>query len=67
MTDFTSSATCVAPARRKIGLMGYISLYRQRRALAGLDDTRLNDIGVSRSDAESEALRPVWDAPQHWK
>ena len=67
MTDFTSSAACSRPAHRKTGLMGYIDLYRQRRALAGLDDARLADLGLSRDEAETEANRPIWDAPVHWK
>ena len=67
MTDFTTSATLSRPARRKIGLMGYIDLYRQRRALAALDETRLADLGLSRHEAEAEANRPVWDAPAYWK
>ena len=67
MTDFTCSAALSRPAHRKTGLMGYINLYRQRRALAALDDTRLADLGLSRRDAEVEASRPVWDAPAHWK
>ena len=67
MTDFSSSIALARPSRRKIGLLGYISLYRQRRALAALDDTRLADLGLSRHEADAEAARPVWDAPSHWK
>nr|WP_246030375.1 DUF1127 domain-containing protein [Litoreibacter halocynthiae] len=47
--------------------MGYVDLYRQRRALAALDDSRLADIGLSRREADAEARRPVWDAPAYWK
>ena len=43
------------------------SLYRSRVRLAQLDDQMLADIGVSRNDAEAEAERPVWDAPNTWK
>ncbi|RLJ59147.1 uncharacterized protein DUF1127 [Litoreibacter meonggei] len=67
MTDCTSSAALTRPADRKTGLLGYLDLYRQRRALAALDDTRLADIGLSRQEAEAEASRPVWDAPEYWK
>ena len=67
MTDFTSSSALARPAPRKIGLMGYIDLYRQRRALAALDETRLADLGLGRQEAEAEAKRPVWDAPTYWK
>ncbi len=52
------------PVRR--GILAYLDLYTQRRALAQLDDTLLDDIGVSRRDAEAEARRPLWDAPSHW-
>lgn len=43
-----------------------IALHRQRRQLAELDAHLLDDIGVSREDALTEAARPVWDAPAHW-
>lgn len=33
---------------------------RQRRALARLDDRLLDDIGHSRSDAQSETAKPFW-------
>lgn len=39
---------------------------RQRKALAALDDTILEDIGLTRIEADREAARPAWDAPQHW-
>nr|WP_245622428.1 DUF1127 domain-containing protein [Litoreibacter arenae] len=47
--------------------MGYFALYRQRKALAALDDTSLTDIGLTRAEADAEAQRPVWDAPAHWR
>lgn len=36
----------------------------QRRALLGLSDVMLKDIGISRADAEREAARPFWDLPR---
>ncbi|WP_040818436.1 DUF1127 domain-containing protein [Litoreibacter arenae] len=66
MTDLT----CTTPLRRtdrRIGFMGYFALYRQRKALAALDDTSLTDIGLTRAEADAEAQRPVWDAPAHWR
>lgn len=42
------------------------STYRQRRALARLDDNALFDLGISRQDAAAEAKRPLWDVPNAW-
>lgn len=36
------------------------SRYRQRRALAELDDHLLKDIGLTRPDAEKECRKPPW-------
>jgi uncharacterized protein YjiS (DUF1127 family) len=33
---------------------------RQRQALAGLDDSQLRDIGITRYDAEHESNKPFW-------
>lgn len=43
------------------------STYRQRRALARLDDNALVDLGISRKDADAEAKRPLWDVPAAWR
>ena len=43
------------------------ALLRQRRALADLDDSRLQDLGLTRAQARAEADRPFWDAPAHWR
>ena len=34
--------------------------WRQRQALLRLDDHLLKDIGVSRAEAEEEAVKPFW-------
>jgi len=44
-----------------------VALTRQRRALAALDDAMLRDIGLTRGQALTEAARPFWDAPRHWR
>lgn len=36
--------------------------YRQRRALAQLNDAELRDIGLARHEAEAEAQKPFWMA-----
>ena len=48
-------------------LLSQISANRSRRALLRLDDHLLRDIGLTRGEAEAEALRGAWDAPSHWK
>ena len=35
---------------------------RERRALLGLNDLQLSDIGISRADAGSEGEKPFWRA-----
>lgn len=52
---------------RRADLSTLVSLYRQRRALGKLDDAALNDIGISRSEAQAEAKRAPWDVPTNWK
>ncbi|WP_170471843.1 DUF1127 domain-containing protein [Ruegeria profundi] len=44
-----------------------LSVRRQRQQLARLDTRALNDIGITRAQADAEARRPIWDAPQFWK
>jgi uncharacterized protein YjiS (DUF1127 family) len=34
--------------------------WRQRRALAEIDDRMLRDMGISRSQAMAEAAKPFW-------
>jgi uncharacterized protein YjiS (DUF1127 family) len=34
---------------------------RQRRALSKLDDRLLDDIGLTRQQAEAEAVKPPWE------
>ena len=54
--------------RKALGarILGLLSLARQRRTLAQLDDRALDDIGISRAEAQTEATRPIWDAPDNW-
>lgn len=42
-------------------------LAQQRAALRKLDTDRLCDLGLSRSQADAEASRPLWDAPHTWR
>jgi uncharacterized protein YjiS (DUF1127 family) len=53
--------------RPRLSLWAAIALWRSRRALGALSDEQLNDVGLGRADAQSEAARPIWDAPAAWK
>lgn len=68
---FTTTIARILPRRRSLGLIGKInlalSLRRERQRLALLDDRLLRDIGVSRREAEDEAARSVWEAPNRWR
>ena len=68
----TLIATNVRPARRAaatsghaISLMTYLSVWKQRRELAAMSDTRLKDLGISPADAAREVARPFWDVPHN--
>ena len=57
-------------ALRKVGVFGVLlrahAIWRERQQLASLDAHLLNDIGVTKEQADAEAERPVWDAPARW-
>lgn len=44
-------------------LQRWWQLAEQRRLLATLDDRALQDIGISRAEAQRESERPFWDDP----
>ena len=69
-----ATTTVVVPASRP-GLLVllarraalWLELSRQRRRLLTLSDHMLHDLGLSRADAEGEAMRPFWDLPERWR
>jgi uncharacterized protein YjiS (DUF1127 family) len=71
MFTLISSYSAALPRASRPSLMTRVfwalSLQRQRRHLARLDDAQLADIGLTRAQAEKEAARPLWDAPDHWQ
>ncbi len=48
-------------------LSSALAVRRQRAALAALPDAMLADIGLTRSEALTEAQRPLWDVPARWR
>lgn len=56
-----SAAGLLSVARTAIGV------WRQRRSLARLDAGLLDDVGLTRAEAETEAGRPIWDVPANWR
>ncbi|WP_170409559.1 DUF1127 domain-containing protein [Ruegeria atlantica] len=68
MTQIAIKQHC-KPQRRFLlsSLQDVFSLLRQRQTLAKLDDRALEDIGITREQAEAEASRSIWDAPDFWQ
>ena len=62
MAQILTSARPALPAAS--GVLGWLlhiqAVARSRSALRGLDDSRLADLGISRTAAEREAARPFW-------
>lgn len=48
-------------------LLRYFDLHRQRRSLGRLDAHRLRDIGLTETQARTEARKALWSAPAHWR
>ncbi|MEM7088969.1 MAG: DUF1127 domain-containing protein [Pseudomonadota bacterium] len=68
MTQVAIHNLC-APAKLSVlaRIIRAMSVSRQRRHLARLDDRALEDIGLTRTQAKTEAQRPVWDSPEFWE
>ena len=54
---------CRPVSKRRMSLLDLFALYRQRRALARLDDAALDDLGITREEANAESRRRFWDLP----
>ncbi|WP_299623188.1 DUF1127 domain-containing protein [uncultured Tateyamaria sp.] len=68
MTDCTAHSTQFSrPAARGFSIVKMIDVWRSRRALAQLDSTRLDDIGLSVKRAAAEEAKPIWDVPATWR
>ena len=59
------------PARRGVlprlrALVHAHRVWRQRQELRTLPLHMLDDLGLTRAEAEAEARRPLWDVPSSW-
>jgi uncharacterized protein YjiS (DUF1127 family) len=43
-----------------------LAAWRQRRVLENLPRERLDDLGLTETQARSEAQKPIWNVPMHW-
>lgn len=68
-TGYITQDTCRIPQPRQ-GIwpffMNVLNVRRQRKALADLTPEHLDDIGISKAEAEREAKKFIWDVPNHW-
>ena len=64
---FSPSRSLVARTRPGLSIVRMFDVWRSRRALAQLDETRLQDIGIDPAAAQREARKPVWDVPENWR
>lgn len=71
MTYFSTEARSLPLASARPGFLNrlhrMLSVWRQRDQLRRLDSRALEDIGLTRADAEAEAARPIWDVPDTWR
>lgn len=47
-------------------IVNALDIRRERKALSALSDAQLDDIGLSHTQAQQEATKPIWDVPSHW-
>ncbi|MEB8385869.1 DUF1127 domain-containing protein [Rhodobacteraceae bacterium KMM 6894] len=62
MTNLCAAQTLPVSRRTApLSLLAMLRLHRSRRALTGLSDAALLDVGLTRAEADTEARRPFWD------
>lgn len=59
--NYFSTHSTYAPRGMFSSIRRAFAVQAERRQLADMDDRMLADIGLSRSDAMTEARRPLWD------
>ncbi len=50
----------------RFSIWNLLRLHRQRRSLAQMDTAALEDMGITRREAQIEAARPFWQMPHNW-
>ncbi len=65
MVHLSDTLRHIRPRRASLfqTLRSMVTVHHQRRRLSRLDDRALQDIGLTRDTARSEARRPFWDIP----
>ncbi|APG47557.1 DUF1127 domain-containing protein [Phaeobacter porticola] len=69
MDNSLCSSACSTPTPRRsvFAAIGQrLAIRRERRMLAQLDQSALNDMGISKDAADVESRRKIWDAPSNW-
>jgi len=70
LIDLPPVPTLPRPLRPLPGLQALrrrVANRRARERLAQLDDHLLDDIGLTRAQAERGTQRPGWNPPAHWR
>lgn len=55
--------TALPRTRLHVPVQSWFQVMRERRALSGLSDERLLDLGIDPDAARAESARPFWDLP----
>ena len=55
--------TAFPRTRIHLPVQSWLQVMRERRALAGLSDGQLLDVGIDEGSAKAESARPFWDLP----
>ncbi len=68
MGTMAKSTVGVAPRMSVIGFIkNAIAVKKQRNSLYQMSDRMLDDLGITRAEADREARRSIWDAPGYWR
>ncbi|MEL6914210.1 MAG: DUF1127 domain-containing protein [Pseudomonadota bacterium] len=71
MTHISDITACRPhrPAPRSLvsRFLHLLAVARTRQSLSQLDARTLKDIGLTPEQAQSEANRSFWDAPEYWR